>query len=180
MMVEVRVGEDFEAGADGAGFGVVSAVDEAGDAGLDDGAGAHAAGLDGDVERGVGETVVAEKTRGLAQGNDFGVGGGVAIADGAVPATGEDLAGADEYGADWDFAGFGCGARLNERFLHELDIGFHLRRENNMRGKRNGINTENAENTEKKDESSCLTIGEGGNTLSACGNSWSACFKWIF
>ncbi len=48
--------------------------------------------------------------------------------------------------------------------------------------KRKGINTdvtEDAANTEKK-KSCCLTIGEGGNKLSACGNSWSDCFKLIF
>src|SRR6267154_1733021 len=91
-MVESRVGEDFEAGADGAAFGVVGAVDEAGDAGLNDGAGAHAAGLDGDVKGGVGEAVVAEEASGLAEDDDFGVGGGVTIAGGAVAGTGEDLA----------------------------------------------------------------------------------------
>jgi hypothetical protein len=182
LMVEARMGEDFETGADGAAFGIVGAVDEARDTGLDDGAGAHAAGLDGDVERGVDETVVAEKTRGFAQCDNFGVGGGVAIADGAVARTRQDLAFMDEHSADGDFAGCGGGTGFGERFLHELDISFHLRRENNTRGTRSGIDTgitENAENTEKKDESSCLTIGEGGNTLGPCGNSWSVCFKWI-
>ncbi len=59
LMVEARVGEDFEAGADGAAFGIVGAVDEARNTGLDDGACAHAAGLDGDVERGITKAVVA-------------------------------------------------------------------------------------------------------------------------
>lgn len=181
-MVQARVGEDFETGADGAAFGVVGAVDEARDAGLDDGACAHAAGLDSDVERGTGEAVIVQKARGLAKDNNFGMGGGVAIADGAVTGTGEDLAVVDEDGADGDFSGCSCAARLGEGFLHELDVSFHLRRENNTRKDGNGINTEgteSAEDTEKTGQSRGLTIGEGRNKLGACGNSWSGCFKWI-
>ncbi len=138
-MVEARVGEDFEAGADGAAFGIVGAVDEARDTGLNDGARTHAAGFNGDVERGVRETVVAENAGSFAEDDDFGVGGGVAIADGAIASTGEDFAVVNEHGADGDFAGCSRCARFRERLLHELDVRFHLRRENNMwdEGKRN-------------------------------------------
>jgi len=134
LVVEAGVGEDFEAGTDGATLGVVGAVHEAGDAGLDDGAGAHAARLDGDVERGVGEAVVAEKAGGFANDDDFGVGGGVAVANGAIAGTSEDLGVVDEHGADGNFAGCGGGTGFDERFLHELNVSFHLRRENNTRG----------------------------------------------
>lgn len=105
MVVEARVGEDFEAGADGAAFGIVGAVDETRDSGLDDRASAHAAGLEGDVERSVGKTVVAEKAGSFAEDNDFGVGGWVTVADGAVAGTGEDLAVVDEDSSNGDFAG---------------------------------------------------------------------------
>src|SRR5260370_3007957 len=76
LMVEARVGEDFEAGAHGAALGIVGAVDEARDTGLDDGARAHAARLDRDVERGVGKAIVAEKAGGFAKSDNFGVGSG--------------------------------------------------------------------------------------------------------
>src|SRR5207245_1725943 len=72
--------------------GVVGTVNEAWDAGLDDSAGAHAAGLDGDVERGVGEAVVAEKARGFAENDHFRVGSGVIAADGAIAGAGQNLA----------------------------------------------------------------------------------------
>jgi len=36
LMVEARVGEDFEAGADGPAFGIVGAVDKTRDTGLED------------------------------------------------------------------------------------------------------------------------------------------------
>ncbi len=133
LMVETRVGEDFETGADGAAFGVVGAVNEARDASLDDGAGAHAAGLDGDVERSICKAVVAEKAGGFAKNNNLGVSAGVAVPNGAVVRTGKDLANVDEHGTDGDFADCGSGARFSERFLHELDVSFHIERENNTR-----------------------------------------------
>ena len=54
LMIQPRVGENFEAGADCAAFWVISAIDNTGDSGLNDGTSTHAAGLNGDVERGVG------------------------------------------------------------------------------------------------------------------------------
>ena len=107
LVVEARVGEDFEAGADGAAFGVVSPVDEARNAGLDDGAGAHAAGLDSDVQRGIGKAVIAEEMGGFAENDDLGVCGGVTVANGAIAGTCEDLAVMYEDGANGDFAGIG-------------------------------------------------------------------------
>src|SRR5260370_26195870 len=96
-MVEARVGEDFEAGADGAAFGIVGAVDEAGDTGLDDSARAHAAELDGDVERGNRKAVVAKKAGAFSQNKDFGVGRGGAIADGALDRTARKFAVMDAH-----------------------------------------------------------------------------------
>jgi len=131
-MVEAWLGEDFEAGADGAAFGVVGSVDETRDTSLDDGACAHAAGLDGDVERGISEAVVGEKAGGFAKNNHFRVGRGVIVVDGAIASTSKNLIVVDEHGADGDFAGFGGGAGFRQRFLHELNVSFHLPREDNM------------------------------------------------
>src|SRR2546422_1969475 len=104
MMIEARVGEHFEAGAEGAAFGVVGAVDEARDTRLDDGARAHAAGLNSNVERSIGEAVVAEQAGGLAGDDDFGVGGGGAGAGGGGAGAGGDLAVIDEGRAAGGFA----------------------------------------------------------------------------
>jgi NADH-quinone oxidoreductase subunit I len=133
------VGEDFEAGANGAAFGIVGAVDEARDAGLDNGAGAHAAGLDGDVERGINEAVVAEKAGGFAKGDYFCVSGGVAVADSAVVRTRQNLAVVDEHSADGDFASLGRRTRFGQGFLHELDVRFHVGPENNTPEKNDGL-----------------------------------------
>jgi hypothetical protein len=132
LMVEAGVGQDFEAGADGAALGVVGAVDEAWHAGLNHGAGAHAARLNGDVERDAGEAIIAEEACGFAKDDNFRVGGGVAVADGTVAGASEDLAVVDKNSADGDFASGGRGASFEERFLHELGVSFHRKTENNM------------------------------------------------
>jgi hypothetical protein len=138
LMVEARVGEDFEAGADRAAFGIVGAENEARDTGLDDGARAHVAGLDGDVEGGVREAVVAEEAGGFAKDDHFGVGRGIDIADGAISGTSEEFALVDEHRTDGDFSSCGRAARFSECLLHEPDVSFRHPRENNTReeGKR--------------------------------------------
>ena len=122
LVVELRAGEQLEAGAEGAAFRVVSAIDKAGDAGLNNGTGAHGAGLEGDVESGFRDTVVAELFRGFAENHDFGVRCGVAIANGAVAAACENFLAINKYRADGNFAGFGTGACFFQRDLHEFRI----------------------------------------------------------
>jgi hypothetical protein len=129
-MVELRVVHDAEDAAAGSGFGVVGGVDEAGDAGVEDGSGAHGAGFEGDVESAATffckEAIVFERETGGAEGYDLGVGGGVAVAEDAVVAAGDDLSGGgDDDCAYWDFAcglgglGFGyCGAEIGEIVEH--------------------------------------------------------------
>ncbi len=126
LMVEARVREDIETGADGAAFGIIGAVDQTWDTRLDDGACAHATGLDGDVKRGVGEAVVAKNTCSFAKDNNFGVGRRVVVANRAVAGTGENLAVMDKHGTDWDFAGGSCVARFGKSLLHELGVTLHL------------------------------------------------------
>ena len=162
------MGEDFEAGANGTAFWVIGPVDEARHTGLDDGACTHAARLDGDVERSISKTIVAEKAGGLAKDNHFRVGRGIIIANCAVARSSENLAVMNEHRADRNFAACGCGTRFTQGLLHELDVNFHCRRENNT-----------LKQGEKKERRRCLTIGEGGNKLSACANSWGDCFKSI-
>ena len=115
MMVEVRVGQDFEAGADPATFGIVGAIDEPRDTSLDDGARAHAAGLDGDVERGISKAVVAKKAGGFAKGDDFCMRRGIAVANGAIVSARKNFAVFHEQCTDRDFVCVGRGARFSER-----------------------------------------------------------------
>ena len=89
-MIQLGMREHLEARTDGAAFGVVAAVDDAGDARLDDGTGAHAARFDRDVERRPCEAVVSNRARCFTQHHDFGVRRRVAVADRAIRATGCD------------------------------------------------------------------------------------------
>ncbi len=70
LMVEARLGKNCKTGADGAPLGIVGAVDKTRHAGLDDGARAHAARLDGYVERRLGKAVIAKKAGRFAEDDD--------------------------------------------------------------------------------------------------------------
>ncbi len=131
LMVEARVREDLEASTNRAALGVVGSVDQARDASLNEGAGAHAARLDGDVESGTCEAVIANTARGFAKDDDFSVGGGVIVADGTVAGACQDLAAVDEDGADRYLPGRGRGVGFGQGFLHELNVRVLHRTENN-------------------------------------------------
>src|SRR5258708_21624227 len=189
-MVEACVGEDIKAGADGAAFGIVGAVDEARDTGLDDCSRTHAARLDGDVERGIGKTVGGQEAGGLAQNDNFSVSSGVTIANCTVAGANEDLSIMDKDSADGDFAGCRCGTGFGQGFLHELGVGFHVPRENNMRReeKRNprlylvgerGPNTDNGADGVERQKPLPDTWGPGNHTR-RMGDLQELCFVWEF
>lgn len=90
-MIEARMIEDLENTAAGSSLGVVGCVDQPDDAGMENGAGAHGAGFERDVQRAASlrreQAVVRESTSCLAHRNDFGVGGGIAVAKDAILTT---------------------------------------------------------------------------------------------
>jgi len=122
----LRVVEDAEDRSAGAGLGVDCCVDQAADAGVEDGPGTHGAGLEGDVEGAARrQAIVGEGAGGVAEGDDLGVGGGVVIAQDTVLSAGDDLAVVNDDGADGDFAitlggaGFGdAGVEVGEVVRH--------------------------------------------------------------
>src|SRR6266481_5804771 len=81
----------FKAAAHGSAFWVVSAINDSCDAGLNDGASAHGAGLDGHVKGGAPQSIICGGASGVAERHDFRVGGRVTIADGAVISASQDL-----------------------------------------------------------------------------------------
>ena len=122
LVVELGIGEDIKAGAESAALGIVRGIDETGNAGLNDGAGAHGAGLEGDVESGAGEAIVVEETRGFADDDDFGVRGGVIVANGAIAGARQDFILVNKESPDGDLPGLGGSLRFGERELHEVEI----------------------------------------------------------
>jgi hypothetical protein len=148
------MGKNFEAGSDGAALRVIAAINEAGDASLNHGAGAHAAGLDGNVQSRGGETVVADHASSLAEHRHFGVRRGVTVADGAITGTRDDFRILDQDGTDGNLAGCPSQTGFFDGVAHEFAIGVHAR-ENSTPGK--GLHT--------GPEPVCLTIPGAGNKL---------------
>lgn len=75
---------------DCSGLGVVRAVYESADAGVNERARTHGARLNCSKELAVAETVVTEVLTGFAEGNDFGVSGRVVVGEVAIPAAPDD------------------------------------------------------------------------------------------
>ena len=115
FVIQLGMVHDGEDAAAGSGLGVGGGVDEATDAGVEDGSGAHGTGFEGDVEGAVVEAVVAEVKASLAEGYDLGMGGGVVVAEDPVLAAGDDLVVVDDDCTHGNFAfhlggaGFGDG-----------------------------------------------------------------------
>jgi hypothetical protein len=98
---------------DCARFWIVSAVYQAFYPCMHQSTCAHGAGLNRGKQFAISQAVVAQVRAGLAEGNNFGVGGGVGVGDIAIPASTYDLAGMHDHCADWNFARFQrslCGA----------------------------------------------------------------------
>jgi hypothetical protein len=93
---------------------------------MDDGAGAHGAGFLGDVEVAVVEAPVFDDGFGLGEGEHFGVGGGVLESFDLVEGAGNDLAIADDDGADGDFFGSVGAPSLAEGFVHEVIVALEV------------------------------------------------------
>jgi len=125
LMIQFGAGEKLETGAVRTTFGVVGAVDESWNPSLDDRAGAHSAGLERDVESGVGKAIVANEPRGFAQHDDFGMGRGIIVANGAIARARQVYVILNEHGADGDFAGIGGNTSLFQSNAHEMEIVRH-------------------------------------------------------
>ncbi len=140
LMVEARLGKDCKTGADGATFGVVGAVDETRHAGLDDGARAHAARLNGDVERRIGKAVVAKKAGGFAENDDFGVSCRVVVADSAISCASDDFAILNDDGSNRNFSRIRSRAGFLKREFYEFLIRIHPEQKNSTQaGSKRGL-----------------------------------------
>ncbi len=121
-VVEGRVVHDVEDGARGSRLGVVGSVDQPLDPGQDDRAGAHGAGLQGDVESGLGQPPAADDGGGVAKHEHLGVGGGVVAPLALVAAGGDHLTPDDKHGADGHLALLGRTPGLFEGKRHQPPV----------------------------------------------------------
>jgi len=83
-MIYVGMRKNFKAGLHRAATRLRGSIDQSRDARLKHGAGAHAAWLDGYVQGGIREAVVADYFCGFTQNNNFRMRRGITIANGAI------------------------------------------------------------------------------------------------
>ncbi len=102
------------------GFGIRAAIDQPGDAGVDDRSGTHRAWLQRDIQRAIEQPPVADRLAGQSQGNDLGVGGWIVIGFTAiVPLADDSAAGVmHDHAADRDFAKVMRFARFGQSQAH--------------------------------------------------------------
>jgi hypothetical protein len=104
-------------------FGIVRAIDEALDPGVHQRSGAHWARFNCSKQVALGEAVVTDGCTGLTQRDDFGVGGGIVVADIAVPAASDNSSVAYDHRSYRDFAGFEGALRGAQGFFHPEFVG---------------------------------------------------------
>jgi hypothetical protein len=121
-MVESRVRQEREAGLHRAAFGIFWAVDQSLDARLDYRPGAHGARLNGYVESGIQQAVVANGVGGGTQRYDFRMGRWVAIDDGSVSRARDNRPVGHDYCADRNLSDIGGGASFFECSSHKNQI----------------------------------------------------------
>ena len=123
-VVQAGMVQDLHHRMDGARFGVIRAVDQTFQPGVNHSAGAHRTRLNCNKEFAVFQPVVAQRGTGLAQGEDLGVSGGVAVGKVAVTAAAYDFSAADHDGAYRDLSRFERSLGGAQRIFHKEFVGF--------------------------------------------------------
>ena len=98
-MIQAGVIDHLQHRMDGACFRIFRSVHETRDTGMNCGSRAHRARLNCSKQFAVAKAVITEVSSGLAQGDNFGVRGGIGIGQVAVPASPDDAAGVDNDGS---------------------------------------------------------------------------------
>jgi hypothetical protein len=124
-MIQSRVGEDLETGANRAALQVVAAIHDPRDASLNNRPCTHAARLDRGVQGRRRQPVIAEFPRAFAQHQNFRVRGGVAIPDRAIARTRDNFAVSHQDCANRDLSRQRRRTPLFKGQLHEFEIIIH-------------------------------------------------------
>jgi hypothetical protein len=104
-------------------FGIFGAIHQPPDAGMNHSSGAHGARFNCNKEVTVPQTVVAERGPSVTQGRDFGVCGGIELANVAIPSPANNHPGMDHHGSDWYFTALQRPLRTAERLFHPQFVG---------------------------------------------------------
>ena len=103
---------------DGSRLGIVRTIHQAADTGVNQCSRTHHARFNCSKQLAVAQSVIPEVSPSFTQGHDFGVGGGIAVGEVAVPASSDDAATMDDDGPDRDFASFESALRRAQGFFH--------------------------------------------------------------
>src|SRR5258707_6122943 len=121
-MIERGCVEDLHTRANRATLRFVCAINQAGNACLNQRARAHGAWLDRHIDRCADESMIAGLTRGLAQSDDFRMRGRVTIGDGAIARGGENAFFQHNQGPHWYLPAERGRLRLNDCHMHVFKI----------------------------------------------------------
>lgn len=129
-MIEALILTDLVKRLDGAGLGVVAAINEPGDPRIDDRAGTHRARFQRDRKDAINQPPVADDLRRLTDGDDLGMGGGVLIGLPAIKTPANYFAGRfmEDYGPNRDFVHSPGVFRFGDRKFDQLFRGWHRTR----------------------------------------------------
>jgi hypothetical protein len=111
---------------DGSCFGVVGSVHQAAEAGMNGRTRAHGARLNCNKQLAVAQTVVTGVSSCLAQGYDFGVGGGIAVGEILIPSSTDYAAGAHDHCSYRNFARLQGALGTAQGFFHPQFVGAKL------------------------------------------------------
>ena len=122
MVERGTVAQQIPDRTDGAGLVVEGTEDDPGDAGADEGAGAHRARFQGDDERGIVEAPATGDRRGLGDGHEFGMAERIGVDFAAVVTAPDDSAGpVEDDGPDGNVVMSGRPRRLGEGESHPFE-----------------------------------------------------------
>lgn len=122
MMIEGGLLQQVEQTPGCASLGIPHTENDATDPTVDDGPGAHGTGLLGHIEVAVRETPVAHGFLGLAEGDHFRMGGGIAQCLHLVVRPGNDFSATDHDGPDRHLARLKGPLGLTKSLLHEEGV----------------------------------------------------------
>ena len=123
MVVQLCFGRKIDDASAGTGLGIGGTEHHALDARMQDGADAHGAGLERDIQRAAGKPVVVFLPRRFAQRQNLGVCRGIAGSKRAVASSAYDSALAYDDCPDWNLAQRQRTLRLTKGFLHPEFVG---------------------------------------------------------
>jgi hypothetical protein len=124
-VVEPAISANAVEGVSRAAFGVDSAIDQSVNPGVEQGAHAHQAGFEGNIEGGATQAVVASFISPLAKNENFRVGSRVMLADRPVASLGKHPFRADQYRTNRDFATHCGGTGLGQGPAHPQVVVHH-------------------------------------------------------